>query len=502
MSLISGYIRHSQQNRYPILWTAIILERLATLGWYNLRFSDSDQTILWTMAQDILQGSFHGLCFYGQSYNVALEAFLAVPLLALGLSYPLAFAVITHGLTLLSFGLLSDALKTRINPNVGLIPLLILLLLPPEYLLISSLSRGFVTGIALMILAFWFWCQPFRSTSLFLTGFLIPTAIFCNPNSLLLIPVFLFRFPDCKLPVFRIILYSGLGLVAGCVLPWWNQVYYQNHPGMAFHPAPNLNWDFSYFTIVAGQLDNYFTFITPVIWRSGWLSLLILFAIPVILWKKQVYLIAFISFSFLAGILGSFFLEKTTDATNSVYFSGSRMFMAIPLIWATMAGFWPESDKKQYWTGIAFHVALVATLIKIIGLPFFIRAAHGGSKNAIVHVFKHKDLNYQCHLFRALAKSTHSTIIYGLDGDTGNQPLAYACPCLLKDFPKTGLGVYERRTWLPLPDFARENVLLFGCNKEKWVKANLTPVWLNQHYPAYGLRLLQPGKMPGLPNFH
>lgn len=502
MNLVSLFKGYSRQHPYQLLWIAIFLERLTTLGWYNLRFSDSDQTILWAMASDLLEGSFHGLCFYGQSYNVALEAFLAVPLIGAGLPYSLAFAIITHGLTILAFGLLSDTLKKNVHLDAGLIPLMILLLLPPEYLIISSLSRGFVTGIALMMLAFWLWWRPFPSVSLFLTGFLIPTAIFCNPNALLLIPLFLFRFTNSKPPVIRIILYSGLGLLAGSILPWWNQVYYQNHPGMAFHPAPTLNWDFHYFTIVMGQLDNYFTFITPIIWRSGWLSLPVLVIIPIILWKRKAFLMAFISVCFLAGILGSFFLEKTTDATNSVYFSGSRMFMAVPLIWAALAAFWPESDKKQHWTGIAFHFALVATLIKVIGLPFFIRTAHGGSKNAIVHVFKHKDLNYQCHLFRVLANNTHSTAIYGLDGDTGNQPIAYACPCLLTDFPKIGLGVYERRTWLPLPDFARENVLLFGCNREKWVKANLSPMWLNQHYPTYGVRLMQPDQIQSLPSFH
>ncbi len=470
------------QKILGILTLAVILERVATLFWYNLRFSDSDQTILWAMAKDLINGEYYGLCFYGQSYNSALEAFLAVPLIAIGLSYPLSFGLITNALAILPFLLLSKILMRRQGMEAAMIPLILALLLPPEYLMLTSISRGFVTGIAIMSIGLYLATYRNSPIPLLFAGIMTPLAIFANPNSLLLTPLFLLCIGKEEKKSY---LYLLIGGTVGSIIFLYNNYFYGLHPERAFHPAPDMKYSLEAFYFIIQNLENYFPFLTPVIWKVGWIILPIYIYLPFRLLYKGYWFKGIILGLCVVGIFISFFLVKTTDATNSVYFSGSRMYLSLPLLlaWMLAENFsnlltYPRI-QKLFWVGI------FALAFKVIALPLFIRGAHQGSKNAIVHVFKHKEMEQHCQLINRMAKIKNIQAIVGNSAQSANQHLAYGCACLLPEFPLIVLNDYERRPWLL--DKAKETQvkIIYDCDIKRGLGPGKQGIPLPESYPPF-----------------
>lgn len=443
------------------------------------------------MAHDWMNGEFHGLCFYGQSYNAALEAFLAMPLLTIGLPYPLSFALISSSLAVLPYILLSSIIRDKWGDGIGMVPLIILILLPPEFLILSSLSRGFVTGIGLMSIALLLWNKKTNPFGLLSSGIMIPLAIFCNPNSILLLPLFLFFGPPKIQEILNKFIYLIPGALIGLSIFWINSAYYNNHPGYAFHPNPKLEFSVESFIVIIGSLDNYFTFITPGVWKFGWITL------PLfgwLLWQgfKTSALPFKLGILSITGILlASFFLVKTTDATNSVYFSGSRMYLAWPLLFASLISLYFSEKDFMPWVKWIIPIALMSLVIQSVFLPFFIRQVHGGSKNSIVHIFNHKVLYLQCELLHRIAKNQNLEVIIGKSGDTSNQHLAYGCPCLISNFPLIVLNDYERRPWLLSKRLQSSGKLIFDNTWDGWKTSGMSAIRRpgTEHPQWFGVRV-------------
>jgi hypothetical protein len=468
-------------NPYRLLWAVILIERLATILIYNLRTGDSDQTILWHMAKDLMEGEFHTFTFYGQSYNLALEAFLVLPFLKLGLSYPLSFALITTLLSLLPFWVLSNLFYKTWGEISGTIPLVVLLLLPPEYLMLTSISRGFVQGIALSSVALYAWHGTQRNLYAIIAGLFIPMAIMGNPNCLLFLPVFLL-FHQHPLKRYA---WFGLGFCLGLLLVYLHTQWFLRHPEYIIHPAPGFSVSWQYAQKILHHLDDYFNSITPVFWRLGWLLIplfmvLIVFLMTKVKWPLKVSLALWG-----IGLVFSFFLEKTTDATGSVYFSGGRMFLAWPFLWVVVLGMSYSLYPKPKWLSGLIPLVCGLGLLKSLLLPFFIRWHHAHQTNHIVHVFNHKDLKYQCLVFQNLSQKLQVDLMEGVSGHTGNQHIAYACPCLIPDFPQTYLSGYERRTWLSAKRGWYNRVLEFSSANQDTLKMPQARVLWKHEYPDF-----------------
>lgn len=90
---------------------------------------------------------FHEPRWYGQDYNTLLESLLAAPLVALELPYAVALPVASSVLCLAPFVLLS-ACALRAGWVVSAFAVLATpLLLPIRYGMLTSIPRGFVTGM-------------------------------------------------------------------------------------------------------------------------------------------------------------------------------------------------------------------------------------------------------------------------------------------------------------------------------------------------------------------
>ena len=92
-----------------------MVDRVYYLRNFGLVYTEADQTMLWYQADDIAHGIIREPCYYGQAYNVPVEAWLAVPLLWSGVPHAVALPVAVIGLALFPFFLLAGIAYRRGN---------------------------------------------------------------------------------------------------------------------------------------------------------------------------------------------------------------------------------------------------------------------------------------------------------------------------------------------------------------------------------------------------
>mgnify|MGYP003345891466 FL=1 len=114
---------------------------------YNLTAIDSDQPYMWIGASDFAKGEFHEPRYYGQDYNTFMEALFAVPLLWLG--YPVNYSVpiATHFIFIFPYFFTAFYLFYSGRNIHSLLVLSVLLCMTEQFDVLTSLPRGFVTGL-------------------------------------------------------------------------------------------------------------------------------------------------------------------------------------------------------------------------------------------------------------------------------------------------------------------------------------------------------------------
>lgn len=263
----------------------IIAYRLIVLYHFGFIYTDSDQSIMWLGAKHFSQGLFYEPRFYGQAYNTMMEAFLAVPLIKMGVPLYKALPAITTLLSLLPVFLLSIITYLRNSKNTGILVLCIYLALPLEYSLITTLSRGFITGIAFASLAFLFLYRFESKTAYFFVFLISMLAYSINANSIILsIPIcMIFFLKNYKNKHFYI--FSGVGILLALAIHLMVASFYVAHPYYNLH---KYHFEFSFDYLIRGTLDlnKFFNYNTPVFWNHGWL-LLVMFLIPAAIYYKK-----------------------------------------------------------------------------------------------------------------------------------------------------------------------------------------------------------------------
>lgn len=130
-----------------LLWM-LLYDRWRLCQEFLFQWTDEDQAIMWYGAYELMHGRVHEPCFYGQAYNSVLEGWLAVPLLWWGLRYAVAVPLVTVTLGLLPFLMLAWAGWRRQQAVVAGVALVVPLVLPTRYAMMTGMPRGFVTGVA------------------------------------------------------------------------------------------------------------------------------------------------------------------------------------------------------------------------------------------------------------------------------------------------------------------------------------------------------------------
>src|SRR5580658_11307929 len=132
-----------------IFWAILLLllgDRLLLLVRFGFQYTDNDQVVFWMGARDYAHGVFHEPCLYGQNYNYMLESFLAAPFFRLGIPCWYLLPVVTSALALAPFLALAFCFLKR-DLLAACVFLALPILLPPQFGMLTTMSRGFVTGL-------------------------------------------------------------------------------------------------------------------------------------------------------------------------------------------------------------------------------------------------------------------------------------------------------------------------------------------------------------------
>ncbi len=167
---------------YFLVLLLAILDRVNCYLRFARVYTDSDQTLQWLITKDLLNGLFFGPCFYGQSYNPIIEPAIAVPLVSCGLDFSDALPLVTTILGATPMLLISIYLFLKGNKKLAFIPLFISLLLSVEYQMLTSISRGFVTGVFLWITGIAVTHHYSSRQAKTFGGFLLGLGVFANPK--------------------------------------------------------------------------------------------------------------------------------------------------------------------------------------------------------------------------------------------------------------------------------------------------------------------------------
>lgn len=364
--------RLANQFFYPLLALGILI-RACILADFGFNRVSEDDAIIWSAAVDYGHLIFRWPYFYGQDYGVMLEALVAAPFARLGISLNILMPTVTSLLALLPFWSFAAWHRRQGRPLTALAFLAMPVLLPAEYGMMTTLTRGFVPGIALLALLPWTLFLRNSHWQAFATGSVVGAAALVNPNSLVFSSAFLtwyvfhrdLRIASAAMAMVGLVPFLGLHLAA--------QAFCRTHPErvvhavngwqLGFHPGDLLPESFA-------MLGSHFQWLFPFPAGNGSLAFILLCALALwhLLMRNRPLGIGLLAAVLL--IIASFALPKVHDGFNSLYFPYSRMFLAVPLLLCWGLGTVDQPVATPRWLlfcGMAACTA--ATVVTLYRIP-------------------------------------------------------------------------------------------------------------------------------------
>ena len=378
-------VRRHWLARVP--WGMVLLVSVVVLlgvdRWRYLRtfgfvYTDGDQSTFWYQAWDVSRGIFREPCLYGQAYNVAVEAWVAAPLMVVGVPASVALPVVTVGLALLPFLVLAGFAWRRGVRWGAVMILLVPVALPVEYVVVSSLPRGFVNGIAVGAVGVALWVFGRGKWAFFFSGMFSAAGLGVNPScAIVLLAAGVFALLT-HWREWRFYLFSAMGAVVGAVVPLGVWLFYRWHPACEVY-SPKVGMGFLWGLLRSSigkreMLDLFWGDLVPVVHR-GWVMFLILgLMVGVLLvvrkWRGAVAVMA-------AGVMTVMALgdERVHSAWANVFYPGTRMFLAVPVVWG-LGMCWVDEGLGA-WRGRGGRVvAAVLRGVVIVGLGVCVLCRH------------------------------------------------------------------------------------------------------------------------------
>lgn len=461
---------------FLVVLVATLIDRLYLLITFGTTHTGTDDVIFWNVANDMAQGIFREPFLYGQNYNPALESLLAVPLLWSGAPAYIALPISTSLLALLPF--LSFALWHFRRKEFAAATLFAAmpLLLPIEWGILTMITRGFVTGLAVLSLLPWLLELRNATARSFLIGATLYTALIANQNALLLAAPFALWYAWRPGTLLR----DRLALVAGAMpallLHVFAMRFYSNDPDRIVHRLDDWRLTFHPGELIPealGQLQLHFAWLTPLCPSCGHLVLVLIFAVCLRLWlrgQRQAALALSVVFPI---ILLALAFPKLHDGFVGVFFPFSRMFLALPLVLAFGLSLGLLKSSTTRWLIYALAILAPAALtLKVLGTSAVI--AKEMSQQELLPVREVELSDFRVDLARLHSEALHykADLIVALDGDGKyrSQLIAYGAPVLEPTLPATLLAGTDRRKWRRDEERSRisSTILFVGGEEERW----------------------------------
>src|SRR5690606_26443963 len=136
----------------------------------------------------------HEPYFYGQDYAVMIEALVAAPFTWFGIPLHILMPTVTSLLALAPFWSFAFWHRKHGRRLAALLFLAMPVLLPVEYGMMTTITRCFVPGIALLAFLPWVLDGADMRRQAVLIGLITSAAAFVNPNSLVFSVAFIVWF--------------------------------------------------------------------------------------------------------------------------------------------------------------------------------------------------------------------------------------------------------------------------------------------------------------------
>lgn len=455
------------------LLIGLLVYRLVILLVFNLNWVDNDQTLFWLIAKDYSHGIFHQPFVYGQDYNYAIEAIIAVPFLWCGVPVHIALPLVTHLLAIAPFLSFAFYYKRNGRLTAAVLVLTISLLLPNSYALITSMPRGFINGLALF--AFWPWIEHIHNDRVryALYGAVVAAAFAINPN-VLFIAVLLtgMQYANSQNRSTAIVMFlcgaSIPALLHVAALRWADQ-----HADQILHFSWNLQWTADYFKQAFSPAQFFFfKGVVPLTEQYAAYAWFIFPALMGYAFYKRKYLLAFLMATICVGVIVSFGINKVNDGTSSVFFPLSRMFLALPLVLVVfVAELIGETNRSTF----RFAAVLIAGVFLGINLQRVNASIEQEVNNHAIplSVKSIGELQSQTAQLNSFAKSNSIFRFAGMGypmayGDF--QIIFFAGAAWNDDFPTVALPEYERRKWESekIMEISARHTVWFGGDEYVW----------------------------------
>lgn len=424
------------------LWLVFGLYFISLLVSFSFEYTDIDQVLMWYGAHEFREFDFHMPRFFGQNYGSMLEALVAVPLFFLPdhIALPLATTV----LMLLPYILILRHFKFERKALIAVA--FLLAVMPMEYLMIATMPRDFMTGLAITSLAI-----PFLRNERWWARMLI--GLFCilgwsaNNNSALF---------GAVISVYAVVRQSGidwrstwkigLGYALGFGAHLLISSFGKNHPEYIVHIAWAFHYHWKQVWDGWTNFDRHFRWLTPVLHGQGWFVMLLFPALVGWFFYRGKRAQAWSGVALVVLILAVFGILKVHDGYDSVFLAHERMFLALPVCMAFFL-------SGISWSGRYVYVALAAIGIGFCGYNLVSmdqRIADHVSPDrkdnrGFLHI-THEQVEDDCARLKELVDQyqAEAVIIYPNGYYTGLH--SYACPCSDRETIYVD-PEYERKTW-------------------------------------------------------
>lgn len=296
---------------------------------FALVYTDHDQCTLWHAAAEAANGRFHEPCFYGQSYNSNLEAWLAAPLLLLNIPVQAAVPLVTTLLSVLIFLMPSFAHYHCGQTKLAWVFLCTGLVLPAQFHLVHSMPRGFINGLFIVAMGYAFFIISKQKHKHFFLFLCMALGFWINPNSVLLsAAIFLLIWLPEHSQYWK---HALTGALVGSIYKLGTTWFYSTHPLYDYHKKNLLEFEWQEWASRITHLDQYF-------FNFSWFFMLVIAIAAIGFLHKRNYSQFGLLVAFLVFFLITLGMERVGDGMRSLYYHHSRMFLALPLAVAVALG--------------------------------------------------------------------------------------------------------------------------------------------------------------------
>ena len=455
-----------------------LLDRARIIVEFGARFTSADDAVFWAVADDMANGSFREPFLYGQDYNPALESLLAVPLLLARVPIHVAMPIAVSLLALAPF-LFWGWWHARRHEWVAASAFIAMpLLLPVQWGMLTTMSRGFVGGLAILAflpLTVRIAREQWRFAAV---GTITALALAANPITLLFaLPFTLAQWLETD-GRWRAALALLLGTTPSVLLAWQAQHFYQLHPERVVHGLSEgaFSMDSGRLLHAITTLDSRFIGLCPVWWPNGHVVLWLIALTSVVLWRTGLRATGIALFATLALIIASFALSKAADGTTHLFYPQARMYLALPLVLAWSVARFQWSLRLTRVLPVITLMACCASLAwKALHAPAVIAQELASTAATPVAPLSVQRLEDDARIAAGFKEERGVDLIVTLFGE-GAQPfmaLNYAGPILEPGMPRTLFLAIDRRFWRRREerDAVRPRVLFVGADESYWSSA-------------------------------